>query len=148
MKITIIKLKTGITMKPNSIKPAHHRRQSAAGRIRLQRIYPSSAPRRTCIVSDSGGHQSASGGSAAGSASGTPARNSTSSPRFSPLSYLLSPRIHLTLSPTIRRQHCSSYTYSTGKGLDACNPYIPNEPNLNTNPRTVTLDIIRTYNAN
>jgi hypothetical protein len=47
-----------ITIKLNSIKPANHRRQSAAGGIRLQRIYPSSAPGRTCIVSDSGGHQS------------------------------------------------------------------------------------------
>ena len=98
----------GIAMKPDSIKPGSPQavsrrrsstggplavcKQSAAGRIRLQRIYPSSAPRPTCVVSDSGGHQSASGGPAGESASGSPARHPPSIlPFFSLLSSHFSP---------------------------------------------------------
>jgi len=125
------------------------RRQSAAGPIRFQRIYPSSATGRTCIVSDSGGHQSASGGSAGGSASGTPARLDRPSPLNTPSSplnqQLSSPSLLPT--PTLRRQHCSSYTYPTE------NPRVygillkmPSKPNFQKSQLTVTLAMIRTYN--
>jgi hypothetical protein len=127
-------------MKPSSTKSANRHRRFP---FRLQRIYPSSAPGRTCIVSDSGGHQSASGGSAGGSASGTPARN-----RHPSLSYLPFPHTHLTPYPLTRRRYCSSYTFSTIEELDVCNPYIPNEPNFKTPRLTVTLDMIRTYTDN
>jgi len=136
-------------MKPNSNNRVC-RRQSAAGVIRLQRIYPSSASGRTCVVFDSGGHQSASGGSAGGSASPTPARLerlSSLNPSSSPPNQQL-PSPSSTPSPLSCRQHCSSYTYSTWKGLGTCNPYIPNEPNFKTSGLTVTLDMIRTYNDN
>jgi len=99
-------------MKPNSIKPAHHRRQSAAGVFRLQRIYLSSAPGRTCLVSDSGGHQSASGGSAGP----TLTRNhppSALSPRFSPPNQQLTSPSRIPC-PLSRHRYCSSYTYPSG----------------------------------
>jgi hypothetical protein len=109
---------SGITMKSASIKPAH-RRQSAAGRIHLQRIYPSSAPGRTCIVSDSGGHRSASGGPAGGSAGGTPAsleRPSPLNPSSSPPNQQFTSPSRIPCTPS-RRRYCSSYTYPTGKGV-------------------------------
>jgi len=114
------------------------------------RIYPSSAPRRTCIVSDSGGHQSASGGPAGGYASPTPARLERPSPLntlYPPLNQQL-PSPSRTPSPLPCRQYCSSCTYSTGKGLGTCNPFMQNEPNFQTIRLTVTLDMIRTYNDN
>ena len=90
---------------------------------------------RTCIVSDSGGHQSASGGSAGGSASGTPAHDgwhrslrarwlTSQTPLNTP-----SPPLNQQLTspsripcPSSRRRYCSSYTFSTGKRLGACTP--------------------------
>jgi len=137
-------------MKPNSIKPAHRPWQSTAGVIRLQRIYTSSASGPNCIVPGSGGHQSASGRSAGGSASPTPARIERPSPlntTSSPLNQQI-PSPNRIPSPPSRRQHCPSYTYSTGKGFGDCNPYMRNEPNLKTSGPTVTLDMIRTYNGN
>jgi len=151
-------------MKPNSIKPAHHRRQSAAGVIRLQRIYPSCRRQfirhrrtsgRTCVVSDSGGHQSASGGSAGGSASPTPARLERPSPLNTPSSPLNQqlpspnriPSPSCTPAPLSRRQHCSSCTYPTE------NPRVygillimRSKPNFQKSRLSVTLAMIRTYN--
>ncbi len=130
-------------MKPHSIKPAHRRNQSA--------------PRRTCIVSDSGGHQSASGGSPSSAASG-PACGFAGEPRNrppSPLTPRFSPPNHQLTSPSripcppSRRRHCSSCTYPTENprvyGILLIMRY---KPNFQTSRLTVTLDMIRTYNEN
>jgi hypothetical protein len=124
-------------MKPSSTKSANRHRRFP---FRLQRIYPSSAPGRTCIVSDSGG-------SAGGSASGTPARSNRPPSVHPSLSYLPFPHTHLTPYPLSRRRYCSSCTYPTE------NPRVygillimRSKPNFQPSRLSVTLAMIRTYN--
>ena len=107
------------TMKSNSIKPAHHRRITAAG------------------------------GTACGFAIGPRNRPPSPLPPKPSVSYVLFVPFLTKITLPSRRQLCSSYTFPIeNPRAYGVLLIIPSEPNFKTPRQSVTLAMIRTYNDN
>ena len=131
----------------NLIRPRRFLNNNQQSIINNHLKAPSSAPRRTCIVSDSGG--------STGSAPARLQRLHTPSDRPSPvypqpsLSSVLFVTLFPKKAPITRRRYCSSCTYSTeNPRVYGILLNIPSKPNFQTPRLSVILAMIRTYNDN